>query len=156
MIHCTTAVIDRTRRNARLCAKTVAVEPCDRLAQGVGGFGLQHDAAVVRTGKRQVFRKIEFARTERKVVLPAERVVAVDMVQPLGVLQNDRFIRAADTVVVSDVKGQPEHGALQQEVERFHLEIRKAVAVFHTNLKVRIADMAVSASSRKSRMLFRY
>lgn len=77
------------------------------------------------------------------------------MVQPVSAADYYRLILMIDAVIMSNIKGQREYGAFQQQIQRQKLKIRVAAAVFNADFKVD-APILFSQVSRKSRMLCKY
>ena len=71
------------------------------------------------------------------------------MAQTLFILQNKRLVLSADTVIVTDVKGQSERRRVQKEAQRLLLKIRKAVAVFDADQDAGGADGVLTLSSER-------
>lgn len=67
------------------------------------------------------------------MVFSGQRIVEMEVTEPVAVFQDQGFIPASDTVIVADVKGQAKHRALQQDGQGLPLESRVSAAVFHTD-----------------------
>ena len=107
------------------------VEPLHGLFQSGDRLGFQHDSALLLFCKGKVLRKHNIAFAERKVVPLSSGIVDVHMAQPISLLQNERLIRAANAVVMTNVKGQTEHVTIQQQFDGLLLKRQKPIAVFN-------------------------
>ena len=71
------------------------------------------------------------------------------MVQPVSAADYYRLILMIDAVIMSDIKGQREYGAFQQQIQRQKLKIRVAAAVFNADFKVGRSDIILAGFPEK-------
>lgn len=97
--------------------------------------------------KTQILLQSDFPGTKGKMIFSRRGIVK--MVQPVAAADYYRLILIIDAVIMSDIKGQRECGAFQQQIQRLKLKIRVAAAVFNADFKVGGADIALAGFPEK-------
>ena len=114
--------------------------PSHRPFHPLYGFRFQNQAGTALEGKMQILLQGDFPGAKGKVIFSRRGVVEMKMVQPVSAADYYRLILMIDAVIMSDIKGQREYGAFQQQIQRQKLKIRVAAAVFNADFKVGRAD----------------
>lgn len=86
------------------------------------GFRFQNQAGTALEGKMQILLQIDFSGAKGKMIFSRRGVVEMKMVQPVSAADYYRLILMIDAVIMSDIKGQREYGAFQQQIQRQKLK----------------------------------
>lgn len=76
-----------------------------RLPQPGNGFGFKNDSTAILAGKAKILLQVDFPRAKRQVVFPACRIMKVEMMQFIPVVQKRGFIYMACSVIMADIEG---------------------------------------------------
>lgn len=83
----------------------VTFQPFHRLPQPDNGFGFKNDSTAILAGKVKILLQVDFPHAKRQVVFSARRIMKVEMVQFIPVVQKRGFIYMACSVIVADIEG---------------------------------------------------
>lgn len=97
----------------------------------------------------QILLQGDFSGAKGKVIFSRRGVVEMKMVQPVSAADYYRLILMIDAVIMSNIKGQREYGAFQQQIQRQKLKIRVAAAVFNADFKVGRSDIILAGFPEK-------
>ena len=123
--------------------------PSHRPFHPLYGFRFQNQAGTALEGKMQILLQGDFSGAKGKMIFSRRGVVEMKMVQPVSAADYYRLILMIDAVIMSDIKGQREYGAFQQQIQRQKLKIRVAAAVFNADFKVGRADTILAGFPEK-------
>ena len=80
-------------------------QPFHRLPQPGNGFGFKNDSTAILAGKAKILLQVDFSRAKRQMVFSACRIMKVEMMQFIPVVQKRGFIYMACSVIVADIEG---------------------------------------------------
>ena len=123
--------------------------PSHRPFHPLYGFRFQNQAGTALEGKMQILLQGDFSGAKGKVIFSRRGVVEMKMVQPVSEADYYRLILMIDAVIMSNIKGQLEYGAFQQQIQRQKLKIRVAAAVFNADFKVGRSDIILAGFPEK-------
>lgn len=123
--------------------------PSHRPFHPLYGFRFQNQAGTALEGKMQILLQGDFSGAKGKVIFSRRGVVEMKMVQPVSAADYYRLILMIDAVIMSNIKGQREYGAFQQQIQRQKLKIRVAAAVFNADFKVGRSDIILAGFPEK-------
>lgn len=123
--------------------------PSHRPFHPLYGFRFQNQAGTALEGKMQILLQGDFSGAKGKMIFSRRGVVEMKMVQPVSAADYYRLILMIDAVIMSDIKGQREYGAFQQQIQRQKLKIRVAAAVFNADFKVGRSDIILAGFPEK-------
>ena len=80
-------------------------QPFHRLPQPGNGFRFKNDSTAILAGKAKILLQVDFPCAKRQMVFPACRIMKVEMMQFIPVVQMCGFIYMACSVIVADIGG---------------------------------------------------
>lgn len=80
-------------------------QPFHRLPQPGNGFGFKNDSTAILTGEVKIFLQVDFPRAKRQMVFSACRIMKVEMMQFIPVVQKRGFIYMACSVIMANIEG---------------------------------------------------
>lgn len=83
----------------------VTFQPFHRLPQPGNGFGFKNDSTAILAGKAKILLQVDLPRAKRQVIFPASRIMKVEMMQFIPVVQKRGFIYMACSVIMADIEG---------------------------------------------------
>lgn len=80
-------------------------QPSHGLPQPGNSFRFKNDSTAILTGKAKILLQVDFPCAKRQMVFSACRIMKVEMMQFIPVVQKRGFIYMACSVIVADIEG---------------------------------------------------